>query len=63
MGRSGKSLSLVIPRRLAAALNVRRGDLMVVGIQRGRLVARRVEEKDLLPFWHEEPAAVEPAPQ
>lgn len=45
---AGSSLAVVVPRDVARALKIARGQLMAVGVENGRLVLAPIDESDLL---------------
>ena len=48
ISHSGKSLHVVIPRAILKALKMRKGDTVIVAMETGRVVIKRVDERDLL---------------
>lgn len=45
--RTGRSIAVVIPKDIARALGMARGDTVVLGIDAGRMVVRRVSPDEL----------------
>lgn len=56
--KSGNSIVLALPDRLRAVLGLHPGDLVALGAEDGRLVARRFEPADVLRSEHDAMAKV-----
>lgn len=48
ISHSGKSLHVVIPRAILKALKMHQGDTVLVGMENGRVVIKRIDERDLM---------------
>lgn len=45
--RTGRSLAVTIPTSIAGPLGISRGDFVLLGLDRGRLTVRRIDEGEL----------------